>query len=250
MLAEWRFVLGGAQIAVSCHGAMVVLAVVAGSLLAVRRAREPAVVLVAVAAVGVAALVGAHAFFAALHGGAALAWTGGLASMGGVGAGLAATWLVARLARRPAGELLDAIAPAGLLALAIGRIGCFLGGCCYGRPTALAWGVVFPALGPPARHPLQLYSAAADLALLALLPARARAPGATARRACVGFGLLRVGLECLRDPGATDLLPGGCLTLPQALALALAAGATLAPILRLRGASTMAPARRNVAHGR
>src|SRR2546426_6396013 len=36
-------------------------------------------------------------------------------------------------------------------------------GCCYGCPSAVPWAVVFPDLGPPARHPLQLYSAASDL---------------------------------------------------------------------------------------
>src|SRR5204862_111469 len=83
------------------------------------------------------------------HGGGA----GGLASTGGIAAGLGAVIVVAWVTDRPAGELLDAIVPAGLLALAIGRVGCFLAGCCHGRPTTLPWGVVFPGLGPPARHP-------------------------------------------------------------------------------------------------
>src|SRR2546429_7300938 len=76
------------------------------------------------------------------------------------------------------------LAPAGVLALAIGRLGCFLAGCCYGRPSELPWAVVFPELGPPARHPLQLYSAACDLGLVLLLSRRAAA-GAVARRALV-----------------------------------------------------------------
>ena len=47
---------------------------------------------------------------------------------------------------------------------AIGRIGCFLAGCCYGKPTTLPWGVTFknstivePALRSVALHPVQLY---------------------------------------------------------------------------------------------
>ena len=215
-------VLGGTQIVVSMHGLAVVLGVGAGALLAVRRAHEPASVVVAVTAVAAASLVGAHALFALLHGGGGAFWRGGLASTGGVAAGLAAAFVVARATRRPAGELLDALVPAGLLALAIGRVGCFLAGCCYGRPTALPWGVVFPALGPPARHPLQLYSAAGDLLLVVLLPQRAPADGAVARRGCIAFGCLRVVLETLRDPATTDLVPGGWLTLPQAWALLLA----------------------------
>jgi phosphatidylglycerol:prolipoprotein diacylglycerol transferase len=171
--------------------------------------------------------------------------------MGGIVAGIATAVAVARVARRPALELLDAIAPAGLLALAVGRVGCFLAGCCYGRPTTLAWGVVLPALGPPPRHPLQLYSAAADLALVLLLPPRSAAPGLVACRACLGFGIARAALETLRDAGATDALVAGLVTLPQTVAVLLAAGALSAERrLRHPGPSTMPPARRKLAHGR
>ena len=241
MLPALRVVVGGTQVVVSLHGLAIVLGVGAGALLAVRRAREPAVV--AVAAVAAASLAGGHALFALVHGGGA----GGLASTGGIAAGLGVAVIVARLARRPAGELLDTLVPAGLLALAIGRVGCFLAGCCYGRPTALPWGVVFPALGPPARHPLQLYSAAGDLLLLLLLPRRARVPGAVARRGCLGFGCLRAALETLRDPATTDAIPGGWLTLPQAAALLLALAAAC---LRPREPSIYASPRRSPAHGR
>ncbi|TMB16366.1 MAG: hypothetical protein E6J59_19200 [Deltaproteobacteria bacterium] len=243
VLPALRLVLGGTQVAVALHGLAIVLGVGAGALLAVRRAREPAVVAVAAAAVAAASLVGGHALFALVHGGGA----GGLASTGGIAAGLGAAVVVAWVTDRPAGELLDAIVPAGLLALAIGRVGCFLAGCCHGRPTTLPWGVVFPGLGPPARHPLQLYSAVGDLLLCLLLPRRARVPGAVARRGCIGFGCLRAALETLRDPATTDLIPGGWLTLPQAAALLLALAAVS---LRPREPSIMPPDRRSLAHGR
>src|SRR5215813_451306 len=100
-----------------------------------------------------------------------------------------------RGSRRRCTELLDALAPAGILALAIGRLGCFLGGCCYGRPTALPWGVVFPEVGPPARHPLQLYSAALDLLLVCVLLRSSGPPGVVAARACLGLGVVRFLLE-------------------------------------------------------
>jgi phosphatidylglycerol:prolipoprotein diacylglycerol transferase len=248
---EIRFVLGGMQLTLSTHGLAIAAGVAAGAALAARRARDPLLVIATGAVVAVLALFGARALFVALHGGGAGLWSGGLASTGGVLAGLAGTWTIARVVRRPPVELLDALAPAGLLALAIGRVGCFLAGCCYGRPTSLPWAVVFPEVGPPARHPLQLYSAAADLALVALLPARARPAGMVIRRACLGFGLVRAALETLRDPATTDLLPGGWLTLPQGVALVLAAAAVVAPFgLRQRDPSNMASPRRKRAHGR
>ncbi|TMB38062.1 MAG: hypothetical protein E6J55_25335 [Deltaproteobacteria bacterium] len=224
---ELAFTLAGARVAVSSHALAVALGVAAGFALALRRARNPTPALAAAAATAVAALAGAHWLFRAMHGGEGRFWSGGLASTGGVATGLGAVWVTARLTRRPARELLDALAPAGILALAIGRIGCFLAGCCYGRPSAVPWAVVFPDLGPPARHPLQLYSAASDLGLLLLLSPSRAAPGTVARRACIGLGLVRFALEILRDPGATDALVAGWLTLPQAGALLLVAGAAL-----------------------
>jgi len=251
VLPQLGFVAGPVRVVVSLHALAIVLGVVAGAVLALRRARDPTSVLAAVAAVTVAALVGAHALFLVLRGGRGGVWTGGLASTGGVAAGLAAAALAARFARRPVLEVLDAIAPAGLLALGIGRLGCFLGGCCYGRPTALPWGVVFPGLGPPARHPLQLYSAAADLAVLVLLPRRSAPTGVVACCACLGLGIVRAGLEWLRDAGTTDALVPGVVTLPQAAALLLALGALcIERRLRHSGPSTMPPARRKLAHGR
>ena len=43
------------------------------------------------------------------------------------------------------------------VAIAIGRIGCFFGSCCFGTPTELPWGVVFSKVDSFARHPTQLY---------------------------------------------------------------------------------------------
>jgi phosphatidylglycerol:prolipoprotein diacylglycerol transferase len=42
-------------------------------------------------------------------------------------------------------------------AIAIGRLGCFVAGCCFGTPTTLPWGVVFERVDSSPRHPTQLY---------------------------------------------------------------------------------------------
>jgi phosphatidylglycerol:prolipoprotein diacylglycerol transferase len=64
----------------------------------------------------------------------------------------------------------DTFAVPVAVAVAIGRVACFVGGCCYGTPTSLPWGVVFPTArdGVP-RHPTQLYEAAFHLSLAGVL---------------------------------------------------------------------------------
>lgn len=52
----------------------------------------------------------------------------------------------------PLAPLLDLIAPSAALAMGIGRIGCFLNGCCFGGPTDLPWAVQFPFGSPPYEH--------------------------------------------------------------------------------------------------
>jgi phosphatidylglycerol---prolipoprotein diacylglyceryl transferase len=77
----------------------------------------------------------------------------------------------------------DLFAPGIALGHVIGRLGCLLAGCCYGRPTSMPWGVTFTNpvafanVGTPlnqALHPTQLYDAGAELLILALLLATER----------------------------------------------------------------------------
>jgi phosphatidylglycerol:prolipoprotein diacylglycerol transferase len=87
-----------------------------------------------------------------------LSWFGGL--LGGVCAGL---WVLRRK-RVPIVPALAAAAPALAIGHAIGRIGCFLVGDDYGRPSDLPWAVAFPRGLPPAIapvHPTQLYESVA-----------------------------------------------------------------------------------------
>jgi phosphatidylglycerol:prolipoprotein diacylglycerol transferase len=66
----------------------------------------------------------------------------------------------------------DTFAVPVAVAVALGRVACFFGGCCYGQPTSLPWGVCFPTApdgGTIARHPTQLYEAAFHLACAGVL---------------------------------------------------------------------------------
>jgi phosphatidylglycerol:prolipoprotein diacylglycerol transferase len=70
----------------------------------------------------------------------------------------------------------DTFAVPVAVSIAIGRVGCFFGGCCFGTPTDLPWGVVFPHADACPRHPTQLYEAAFH-AMAALLLAGALSRG-------------------------------------------------------------------------
>ena len=63
----------------------------------------------------------------------------------------------------------------GAVAIAIGRLGCFVGGLCYGTPTDLPWAVTFDTVDGLPRHPTQLYESlfhASAACLLAVLQSR------------------------------------------------------------------------------
>ena len=63
----------------------------------------------------------------------------------------------------------DSFAAPVALSVAVGRLACFVGGCCFGTPTTLPWGVVFPAIDSMPRHPTQLYESAFHFAMAIVL---------------------------------------------------------------------------------
>jgi len=71
-------------------------------------------------------------------------WNGGLELVGGVILAIAVIIIYIRYHKLPLRKYLDILAIALMLALAIGRTGCFLNGCCYGRPSSVSWAVRFP----------------------------------------------------------------------------------------------------------
>lgn len=82
----------------------------------------------------------------------------GLVFYGAVVFGVGAAYLYLKKKRLSFWPYSDLFAPYLALGYAFGRIGCFLNGCCFGKPTSMPWGVVFPHLGDVPRHPTQLYS--------------------------------------------------------------------------------------------
>lgn len=130
-----------------------------------------------------------------------------------------------RCARMSVSTLLEVFVPACLPAQAIGRIGCFLGGCCYGRPVDPAWGVVYPrgalpfsAFGPAPLFPVQLYEAGWLLVVFVIVMTVVR-QGRRAGVSLMAMGVGRFALEFLRgDPRGTfflctSLSPAQCLSI-------------------------------------
>ena len=95
-------------------------------------------------------------------------WQGGLTFYGGVLLAAPAGFLYARRRKLGALRAADLLAPALMIALAVGRIGCFLNGCCYGAQTDSVFGVLFPG-NLADRHPTQLYESLFAFGLFVVL---------------------------------------------------------------------------------
>lgn len=187
-------------------------------------------------------------------------WRGGLVFYGGMAGAILSTFLVARRHRASVLEVLDFTAPYLMLGLAVTRIGCFLNGCCFGRPTDLPWGVYFPAGSPVARawpipfydgasaavHPVQLYAVGGGLLVFGLtvwLYRRRRFGGEALLWVLALYGIDRFALEFFRGdtPGLSLgypalLRPFGLTVFQTASLLVALAGAALLVWGRVRAA--------------
>lgn len=159
----------------------------------------------------------------------------GYASFGGFVSVPLGVYAFARWKKIPFLKLADYMFLTAFFWQSFGRLGCFLAGCCYGRPTGLPWGVVFTdprsmvphdLLGVPL-HPTQLYEAFGILAICAGLLAILRAteagkvkPGLVVAGHFAGYGVLRFLTEFARADGIP--LAGG-FTQEQAYGLGLIA---------------------------
>ena len=86
-------------------------------------------------------------------------WEGGMSFHGGLLGTCLAIWLYCRRQGFPLYAIADLAAQAVPIGLGLGRIGNFINGELYGRPTDVAWCMVFPQGGADCRHPSQLYEA-------------------------------------------------------------------------------------------
>jgi phosphatidylglycerol---prolipoprotein diacylglyceryl transferase len=102
-------------------------------------------------------------------------------------------------------QLADPAMPFVAVGLGLGRLGNFINGELFGRPTTLPWGMIFPAddLGVP-RHPSQLYEALLEgflmFAFLQFLLHRTKREGTVFYTFIVCYGTVRFLLEFVREP--------------------------------------------------
>jgi phosphatidylglycerol---prolipoprotein diacylglyceryl transferase len=183
---------------------------------------------------------------------------GGVFSGGLIAAFIAAAWYI-RKNHMPALGTCDAFAPGLALGHAIGRVGCFAAGCCYGKPTAHFWGVTFTnplaqtwvgtPLGVPL-EPTQLFESAVELVnffILMWLFRRKSFDGQVFGAYLFLYGVARYFLEFIRDDPGRGSVFGGAMTGTQLVAIGLVLGGGL--IWWLRPGLKAVPARaRQAAH--
>ena len=237
------------------YGLMLFFAFIGSMHLAARRARreglDPETIYDLALWVFVGGLVGARAFYVIEYWGERVnsvweifeIWKGGIVLYGSIFGG-SVTFLAYRALRPfPLRPMLDVVAPSLALGIAIGRLGCFLNGCCWGDVCNLPWAVQFPRDSPPwnaelarglippdaahslALHPTQLYSALDGLILLALLTAYyplRRRDGEVMGLMMICYPITRFLVEQLRND--EGVFHAG-MTVSQVISVAILAGA-------------------------
>jgi phosphatidylglycerol---prolipoprotein diacylglyceryl transferase len=212
--------------------------------------------------VALGGILGAKAYYLALHWQALLAnplqeilSRGGLVWYGGLIGGVVAYYLQVRARKLPLATMYDATAPGLALAYAVGRLGCFLVGDDYGRYTDGPLGIAFPQGAPPstagilrsmgevvpahipdmavvAVHPTQLYEIALATVMFAILwrlgTARALRVGQLFAVYMMLYGVERFGIEFVRAKSDRIFIAGfGFSTSQIASVLLLGLGAFL-----------------------
>jgi len=167
-------------------------------------------------------------------------WTGGMSFHGALLFVLLVEAAFARWRNIPFLALTDVVSAVTPIGLFLGRLGNFINGELWGRPTDVPWAMVFPDAGPAPRHPSQLYEAALEgLLLFAVLAVLIRA-GALKRRGmltgvfALGYGLARFACEFFREPDPQLGFIWGGLTMGMLLTLPVIVIASGILIMALR----------------
>jgi len=168
-------------------------------------------------------------------------WEGGLAFFGGLILAIPVGIYYIKKNNLPLWKVADISAPSIAIAQAVGRLGCFSAGCCYGKPTDLPWAVTFTDPESLARlniplHPTQLYeSLGTSLIFLFLIFMRKRKSfeGQLFWFYLLLYSVLRFFIEFFRGDEIRGMPFGGPLSTSQVIAIPLA-GLAIYMLFRLR----------------
>ncbi len=158
-------------------------------------------------------------------------WHGGMSFHGGLIGSVLAGIFFCRRRNFPVWEAADAVIVTAPVGLGLGRLGNFINGELFGRPSSLPWAMVFPMAGPEPRHPSQLYEAGLEGVLLFIIlwtlkdhPFR---PGTMVCLFLGGYGVFRFLVEFFRQPDPQIGLLWGLLSMGQILCLAMIIAAVI-----------------------
>ncbi len=152
-------------------------------------------------------------------------WEGGMSFHGGLLGVLLAMWWYGRKIDRTFFQIADFVAPLVPVGLGAGRIGNFINGELWGKPTDVPWAMVFPqAPDDLARHPSQLYQFALEGVVLFIVlwwfSAKPRPRMAVSGLFLLCYGLFRFLTEFVRQPDPQlGYLAWGWLTMGQLLSV-------------------------------
>lgn len=143
---------------------------------------------------------------------------------GGLIGVLLATALFARRYHHTFLSLTDFIAPQVPIGLFFGRLGNFINGELWGRPTDGSWGMIFPYIDTQPRHPTQLYEAFLEGIVLWLVlywvARKHKQPGVVSGWFLMGYAICRFLVEFYREPdGHRGFVALGWLTEGQLLCI-------------------------------
>lgn len=131
-------------------------------------------------------------------------WHGGMSFHGGLIGVTVSAWIFTKIKRFDFFTLTDMLVISAPIGIGLGRIGNFINGELYGRPTNVPWAMIFPEGGPLPRHPSQLYEAALEGALLFMilwfLKDKFSRPGIISSLFLILYGIFRFFVEFFREP--------------------------------------------------
>jgi len=172
---------------------------------------------------------------------------GGLVFYGGLIGAVAGALIFLRWKKLSVWKMADILAPSIALGYVFGRMGCLMNGCCFGRPCAAPWGIVFPQQSPPWEHqvdtglitpgnaalpvyPTEIYDSLLNLffyLFLAWLFRRKKFDGQVFAVYLIGYAILRSFVEYFRGDYPPVHMHGGWLTPAQLISIGIILGGAL-----------------------